>query len=111
MVFLAITCGLRREEILGLQWNHFNFENNTVKIEQAIVYTKRTGVIAKKTKNDRSTRLLTFPAYIVPVLKQHRAGQLSIRLQLGTKWEWAKEADNDFVFTQWSGKPMFSYTE
>lgn len=110
MVFLALTCGLRREEILGLQWRHFDFENNTVKIEQAVVYTKQTGVIAKKTKNERSTRLLTFPAYIVPVLKQHKAGQLACRLQLGTKWEGAKEAEDDFVFTQWSGKPMFPYS-
>lgn len=81
-----------------------------MKIEQAVVYTKQTGVIAKKTKNERSTRLLTFPAYIVPVLKQHRTAQLSSRLQLGTKWEGAKEVEDDFVFTQWSGKPMFLYT-
>lgn len=110
MVFLALTCGLRREEILGLQWKHFDFENKTVKIEQAVVYTKQTGVIAKKTKNERSTRLLTFPSYILPVLKQHKTGQLANRLQLGTKWEGAKEAEDDFVFTQWSGKLMFPYT-
>lgn len=110
MIFLALTCGLRREEILGLQWKHFDFEKTTVKIEQAVVYTKQTGVIAKKTKNDSSVRLLTFPASIIPVLKQHKAGQLASRLQLGTKWEGGESPEDDFIFTQWNGKPMFPYS-
>lgn len=110
MVFLALTCGLRREEIFGLQWKHFNLEKTTVKIEQAIIYTKRTGIISKETKNQRSNRLLTFPAYILSVLKQHKATQLSLRLKLGDKWDGAEEAEDDYVFTQWNGKPGFPYT-
>lgn len=108
MVMLALACGMRREEIFGLQWKHINVENRTIKIEQASVYTPATGIIIKETKNQSSNRLITYPTFIDLLIKQHRTKQSAKKLKLGDKWQGAKSADKDssedFVFTQWDGK-------
>ena len=107
---LALTCGLRREELFGLQWKHIDLEKRTVEIEQACVYTKATGTIIKGTKNQKSTRLVTFPNAILPILKQYKAEQLSKRLSLGENWAGAELPEDDYVFTKWDGKLGFPYS-
>jgi len=110
MIFLALACGLRREEIFGLQWKHIDMDKKTVKIEQACVYTKQTGTIIKEPKNKTSNRPLTFPAYILPIIKQHKADQLAARLELGSKWKGAAKPEDDFVFPKWDGSIGWPYT-
>ncbi len=105
MVLLALTGDLRREEIFGLEWHHIDFENNTIRIEQASVYTPATGTIIKETKNQSSNRLISVPASTTALLKQHKTAQLAKRLKLGSKWEGAENADKGNIFTNWSGKP------
>lgn len=105
MVMLALACGMRREEIFGLQWKHINVETRTIKIEQASVYTPSTGIIIKETKNQSSNRLITYPIFIEALIKQHRTKQAASKLKLGDKWQGAdKDSAEDFVFTQWDGK-------
>jgi integrase len=71
MVFLALTGGLQREEIFGLEWSHIDFENNSVHIEQARVYVPGT-IINKGTKNKSSNRVVSIPTSIVTLLRQHK---------------------------------------
>jgi integrase len=111
MVLLALTSGLRREEIFGLEWYHIDFEKNTIRIEQASIYTPKTGIIIKETKNSSSNRMISIPASIISLLKQYKVKQAAKRLKLGGtteqggKWEGAKEPEKDFIFTTWNGKP------
>lgn len=119
MVMFALSCGMRREEIFGLQWKHINMKERTINIEQACVYTKKTGVIIKSTKNHSSNRLITYPPFIDTLIKQHKAKQSAKRLKLNDKWEGLEkitnnstaksswDISNDFVFTQWNGKITF----
>ena len=97
---LALTGGLRREEIFGLEWKHINFETATLRIEQASVYTPETGTILKGTKNKSSTRSISIPQSVLKLLKQHELSQKEDRLSIGDKWQ-----ESGRLFTQWNGKP------
>lgn len=53
---LALYAGLRREEILGLRWEHIDFDNNSISIEQALTYPGgKATVKCPKTKASKAT--------------------------------------------------------
>lgn len=62
---ITATYGLRRSEVLGLQWNSINFETDTIQIAHTVVKVK-TVVKKDKTKNKSSYR--TFP--LIPEIKE-----------------------------------------
>jgi integrase len=111
MALLALSTGLRRGEMFGLQWKHINLETKTVKVEQASQYIPKIGTFLKEPKNEGSKRIITISDNIASLLKQHKAKQLAKRLKLGGtektggKWKGAEEPENDFVFTTWNGEP------
>ena len=65
LVKITATYGLRRSEVLGLQWNSINFNQNILKIEHTVVKVNTT-VRKDKTKNASSFR--TFP--LIPEIKK-----------------------------------------
>lgn len=58
IVRLALQCGMRRSEIVGLSWGDIDSENNTININKALSYLKGKGQIIKETKNKSSTRII-----------------------------------------------------
>ena len=56
LIHLAIATGARQREIMGLEWKHIDFENNTIRIEQASQYLPSKGTFTKTTKNKSSIR-------------------------------------------------------
>lgn len=68
---LMLYTGLRREEMLGLRWEHINFDNGTLCIEQAITYTSSTPDLGE-TKNPSSVRTLFMPDMLIETLKPYR---------------------------------------
>ena len=58
IVRLALQCGMRRSEIVGLAWNDIDSKNNTININKALSYLKGEGQIIKETKNKSSTRII-----------------------------------------------------
>ncbi len=109
-ILLALTGGLRREEIFGMEWRHVDFEKNSLRIEQASVYVPGPGTTTKGTKNRSSDRSVSIPNSVMGILGQHKVAQHKKRLKLGEKWRGAKERDNDRVFTQWDGRPAHPHS-
>jgi len=115
MVLLALTGSLRREEIFGLQWEHIDFENNAIHIDQASVYIPGD-IVTKDTKSKSSNRFISIPASVMTLLKQHKAEQSARRLKLGGtakeggKWQGDDKPEHDRVFTQWNGKPSHPHS-
>lgn len=102
MVLLALVGGMRREEIFGLEWQHIDFEENTIHITQAAVYVPPKGIILKDTKTASSNRAISIPANIAAMLKRHKIGQAAKQLELGDKW--LKNNEHNFIFTTWNGQ-------
>lgn len=106
-VNLALTTGMRLGELTGLQWKHIDFDNLTIKIEQANSHTTREGTIIKDTKTDGSDRTVVFPSSLLPLFKQHKENELLKRESMEDKWINKDDTIEDFVFTQRDGKVIF----
>lgn len=101
---VAIICGLRREEVYGLQWKHINFNANTIKVEQACVYIKKKGLQIKDTKNVFSDRIVSVPESLMNLLAAYFANKDREREQLANLWQGADNIVDDFLFTTWNGR-------
>ncbi|TIS07173.1 MAG: site-specific integrase, partial [Mesorhizobium sp.] len=100
-VLLAVTCGLRRGEILALRWRHVELGDNLrrLSIEQSAEQTD-DGVRYKEPKSGRA-RTVALSASTVAELKAHRARQAEELLRLGIR----PDADS-FVVAQVDGSPI-----
>ena len=97
---LMIVTGCRRGEIMGLRWEKVDFENNRIRVDRALLYTKSQGVYEGKTKTG-DCRLLPLPAETMQLLRQHKREQLRLQLANGDRW-----IHTGYVFTQDTGGPM-----
>lgn len=105
MVTMAALTGLRRGEMVGLEWKHIDFDKKTARIVQVSQYVQGVGVITKEPKTRSSIRLLALPETVCDSLRSHKASQNERRLKLGSKW-----INNDRVFTTWNGCGMHPNT-
>ncbi len=68
-VLLLLKCGLRRSELLGLQWEDIDFENNLIHVRHAV--TETNGVLAcGKPKSKTSARTLPMDGELKTALEQ-----------------------------------------
>lgn len=109
MVKLALTTGLRRGELLALEWKHIDLENGTLRVEQSLTYTKTGGYEIKEPKTKSSKRIIELPTSLIPELKAYKAKCNQERLACADNlWEDGKYF---FVFSSWQpghpgGKPL-----
>jgi integrase len=81
-VFLALTTGLRRGEILGLRWGDVDLSRSTVTVQQSLEQTK-AGLRFKCPKTRKGRRTVTLPGIAVEALREHRRRQAEERMALG----------------------------
>ena len=101
MIHLAVFTGMRRGEILGLEWQDVDFDRGTLEVRQASQYLPGQGTFTKAPKNESSVRFLTIPPFLVNMLRQYKKEQAEHRLRVGDLWQ-----GSDRLFTTWDGKPM-----
>jgi integrase len=101
IILLTIFTGLRRGEVLGLEWQDIDFKNPSISVRQASQYVASIGIYTKDPKNETSIRKISIPDSIIKLLKEYQRKQLEQRLRCGDKW-----ISTSRLFTQWNGKPM-----
>lgn len=74
LIFTALRTGMRRGELLALSWDAVDFDNNTIFIKRAIVYTKDKGLEFKPTKSKKRRKIEVTPA-VMEVLKKRQTAQ------------------------------------
>lgn len=103
---LAAYLGLRRGEILGLEYKDFDFDNATVSIVRTSNYrNKTTGIYTSTPKTKSSCRVLAVSKIVLDLVKQLRNEQLSQSIKCGDLWH-----DTDRLFITWCGQPMHPNT-
>ena len=97
---LALYTGLRRGELLALEWSDIDFNNDRLTVSKAA--TKINGqqtVKAPKTKT--SCRTVSIPNSLTVRLQRLKADRLEYRLKIGQRWQGA-----NWIFIQEDGKMM-----
>ncbi|MEX0782130.1 MAG: tyrosine-type recombinase/integrase [Dehalococcoidia bacterium] len=102
---VAITCGLRQGEILGLRWEDIDLENGVLHVRRALQRVDGDSRLVE-TKTERSRRSVSLPALTVTALREHRVRQIEDRLAAGRKWaeRWG------LVFCDERGQPLHGPT-
>ncbi|NEV90115.1 site-specific integrase [Streptomyces tendae] len=96
---LAVVLGLRRGEILGLQWKDIDLDRRTLTVRTTL---NRGGkeLYLDTTKNRRA-RVIPIPLMCVAPLRWQRLRQAGRRAAAGADWH-----ESDHVFTTRSGRPI-----
>lgn len=105
LIHLAIVTGCRRGELVALQWDCVDYEHSAIEIRQSNYKIKGEDIQTKTTKTAGSIRTITIPKYCINLLKEYKKEQSKERLLLGSAWN-----NEDWIFTQWNGKPMHPQT-
>ena len=99
----AIYLGLRRGEILGLEWSDIDLANKSVYIHRNSQYqNSSTGMYMTTTKNESSERCLLLPDALVTTLIELKEKQDLDKIKAGPKW-----INSNRVICGDYGKPMF----
>jgi len=65
MVTLALTTGLRRGELLGLEWKHIDWKNGLISVEQTLIMALKGKIIVKEPKTKNSKRKVALPPSVL----------------------------------------------
>ena len=100
----AIYLGMRKGEILGLEWSDIDFGQKTVYIHRNAQYrNSSTGMYTTTPKSDSSERCLSLPDELIDILRKLKSEQDINRAKAGSKW-----INSDRVLCGVIGKPMFT---
>ena len=100
LIHLAVMTGMRRGELVALQWDAVDLRRSTVKVRSAATYLDGVETIdVPKTK--RSRRTIDLDQRTVSVIKRHRATQREELFELGVT-----SSTDDRVFANEIGEPM-----
>ena len=83
---LALCCGLRRGELLGLRWENVDLDDGRLRILETIVPVDGVPVPSVP-KTDRGKRTVPLDALLVAVLRAQRAVQATYRLKAGEAYD------------------------
>jgi integrase len=85
-IVLAIYTGMRRGEILALQWQDVDLEGGYLRINRAVEQTKAKGIVFKEPKSRKGRRVVSLPAKVVEDLRAQMAAQSERKELLGAAY-------------------------
>ena len=83
---LTLNTGMRKGEVIGLDWNNVDLNNNTLTIVDNSQYIPGKGIIFQSTKRKSSDRTISIPAYVSDMLRELKAQQRENRLNAIHLW-------------------------
>ena len=72
MMYLLLTTGLRRGELMGLQWRDFDFQNLTLDVRRNVTYSPEKGNVVDTPKTDSSIRMIPILPFVAAALMEYR---------------------------------------
>jgi integrase len=97
---LAVHCGLREGELLGLKWDDLDLDAETLAVRRTLSQTREHGHVFELPKNGKG-RQIKLTTGALKALRRHRKAQLEQRMRLTGLW-----VDNGLVFPNQVGKTM-----
>ncbi|MGB9804372.1 tyrosine-type recombinase/integrase [Desulfofundulus sp.] len=100
LFFMALTTGMRREELLGLRWEDVDLDEGVAFVRQTLVVINGR-LKFDEPKTEKSKRAVALSPKTVEELRKHRVLQLQEKLKLGPAYK-----DHGLVFCTKDGKPL-----
>ena len=100
-ITVLLFTGMRRGELLGLEWRDVNFQKGTISITRSSLYLPERGTFEDETKNQSSNRVIRAPKAVMTILRDYQRWQLEQRLAAIDYWQ-----DSGKLFTSADGSPM-----
>ncbi|MBO1910146.1 site-specific integrase, partial [Microvirga sp. 3-52] len=104
MIKMALKTGMRKGELLALQWDDIDFDKNTIHVRHSLSYTKLNGYQLKEPKTKKSIRKVAPPSQLMDELKSHKQIKKTDRNNAVELWD---GGNHFFVFSTDLGKPFF----
>ena len=101
MITLLLMTGLRRGELLGLEWDDIDFARDVINVERSSLYLPDRGIYEDDTKTDGSRRFIKVPKSAMQLLSDFQKWQIEQRLKVGDQWQ-----KTNRLFTSWNGAPL-----
>ena len=98
---LALTTGMRRGELLALQWEDIDFSCELLHVRRTIACIPNQGFVTSEPKTAKSRRAICLTDLAITVLKRHRKHQDEARQKVGNTWQ-----DQHWVFCTEVGTPL-----
>lgn len=100
-VTMAVTSGLRRGELLGLEEKHIDLETGVLTVEQSVAITSNGAARVKQPKTSSSIRKVTLPVTVLEELKEYIEYRKKERAAMGNDWNGGGHL---FIFSHPDGK-------
>ncbi|MGN0488376.1 MAG: tyrosine-type recombinase/integrase [Ruminococcus sp.] len=101
MIRVLLFTGLRRGELLGLEWSDIDFNKGTMQIVRSSLYLPERGIFEDETKNDTSNRVIKLSKTVLKDLQIYRKHQIEQRFSMGDRWN-----ETNKIFTSYDGNPL-----
>ena len=101
LVMVLMMSGCRRGEVLGLKWDKVDFAQNTILIDNNVLYVPKVGIYEDTPKTAKSRRLIALPPDTIELLRKYKAWQEEEIKALKGYYQ-----DRGFLFAQEDGGPM-----
>ena len=101
IIDLELCMGMRRGELLGLQWQDVNWEKNQIHIIRSRVAVDGKSVV-KQPKTESGTRTLDVPEILLKKLKSYKVKCMEQKIRVGRRL-----LEEDFIIVHPDGKPIY----
>lgn len=85
-VLLLLLTGMRRGELMGLEWKDIDWKSKTIIISRSSQYLPKKGVFTDTTKNKTSKRIVYISEQVLDVLREQLLWQQCQANSLGNAW-------------------------
>ncbi len=97
LLAVAVVTGMRRGELLALRWSDIDFDRSRLLVLHSVDFIAGYGYVEGKPKTAAGRRVISLPAFLLDMLKQHQVRQLELR-NAAHDWE-----DRGLVFPNLRG--------
>ncbi len=101
LFYATLYTGMRRSELLALDWHHVDLLGAQISVERGLHWTK-DGYKFLECKTTKSRRTIALPPSLALLLKEHREKQWLARMVVGKPL-----TDDSLVFAHDDGSPLF----
>ncbi len=88
LLTMAVVTGMRRGELLALRWSDIDFDRRRLLVLRSVDYIAGYGYVEGKPKTTAGKRLISLPAFLLDMLKQHQVQQLRLRVVVKKGMQW-----------------------